>query len=212
MANGITTIRLLLLYVLVAMLYLVPAAWGLLNVVLLVIIFVLDGVDGYVARRRHEETTFGALYDIAADRVIELVLWIVLTNLGHTPVWVPIVFCSRGVLVDVVRTHAAARGATPYGMMHTRLGRWIVAGRFMRILYAAAKTAAFGWILLIAGWPEAQPELWSAHSTLLLAVQHALVCLAVALCVLRGVPVLYDAALSEFRKATSAGPSSERRP
>ena len=42
----------------------------------------LDGVDGYVARKRNETSVFGSIFDIAIDRVVENVLWVVLADLG----------------------------------------------------------------------------------------------------------------------------------
>jgi CDP-diacylglycerol--glycerol-3-phosphate 3-phosphatidyltransferase len=198
MANGITTLRMLLFFALVALLCAAPTAWQSLNVPILILIFVLDGVDGHVARRRHETTTFGAMYDIAADRIIECVLWIVLMHRGLTPVWVPIVFCTRGVLVDVIRTHAASRGQTPFGMMHTRLGRFLVAGRAMRIGYAVAKAVTFGWLLLILPWREQVPEFWQDWQVPLGWISSGLTYATVALCVARGMPVIADAVVAEL--------------
>lgn len=44
--------------------------------VTIALIFILDAVDGYVARRSHTTSVFGAVFDIAADRIIENVFWI----------------------------------------------------------------------------------------------------------------------------------------
>lgn len=204
MANRITTLRLLLLFALVVLVYELPAAWQLVNAPLLVLIFVLDGVDGYVARRWREVTTFGALYDIAVDRVIENALWIVFTHLGYVSVWVPIVFVTRGFVVDVIRSHAGRRGQTPFSMMRTALGRWLVASRFMRAAYAAVKAAAFAWILVLRPVPELMPATWSAWSGLLDGVTQALVWLATGLCLVRGVPVVVDFLAAEHGRLRAA--------
>src|SRR3546814_3442538 len=60
---------------LVAMAYWAPPRWQLLDPPLLLLIISLDGLDGWVARRRGETSVFGAVFDIAADRVVEAVLW-----------------------------------------------------------------------------------------------------------------------------------------
>ncbi|MEP0847493.1 MAG: CDP-alcohol phosphatidyltransferase family protein [Phycisphaerae bacterium] len=211
MANGFTTLRLGLLFVLVVLASAGPPALQLAGAPLLAVLFILDGVDGYVARRRNEATEFGALYDIAADRLVEYVLWIVACDLGFVAVWVPILFCTRGVLVDLIRTHFARHGQTPFGMMHTRLGRWLVAGRFMRIGYAAVKMLAFGWIFLLLPIPELYPSAWRQWASPALAVLNALVGLAAVLCVARGVPVIVDAVLA-LRASRGSGAPSEVRP
>lgn len=197
MANLITASRFVLLFVLVVMVYQLPPPWQFLNAPLLVLIFALDGIDGYVARKRREESLFGSVFDIAVDRVVENVLWLVTVHLGLVPVWVGIVFLTRGFLVDAVRAQGLKRGETPFAMARTALGRWLVAGRFMRFAYGAAKMLAFGWILLIQPWPQVFPELWAEHGALLLGIMDALVLIAVVLCLARGLPVIVEFVASE---------------
>ena len=100
--------------------------WQLANMPLLAIIFAMDAFDGYVARKRNETSLFGAIFDITIDRVVENVLWIVLVDLDFIPVWVAIVFVTRSFLVDSVRTQAASEGQTPFGMMRSPIGQFIV--------------------------------------------------------------------------------------
>src|SRR3990172_1225300 len=114
MANLITAARFALLFVLVALAYGAPPDWQLLNAPLLLLIMVLDGVDGYVARKRGEVTAFGAIFDIAVDRVVEMVLWVVLADLGLVPIWVAIVFVTRGSLVDSIRYAPISSPETPF--------------------------------------------------------------------------------------------------
>ncbi|MFO8088902.1 MAG: CDP-alcohol phosphatidyltransferase family protein, partial [Desulfatiglandaceae bacterium] len=96
MANLITLGRFLLLMVLIVLAYAQNPNLQLVNCPLLVIIFVLDAVDGYIARKRNETSLFGAIFDIAIDRVVENVLWVVLVDLRVIPVWVAVVFLIRG--------------------------------------------------------------------------------------------------------------------
>src|SRR5690606_14078308 len=105
--------------------------WQLLDPPLLLLIISLDGLDGWVARRRGETSLFGAVFDIAADRVVEVVLWLVLADLGLVPIWVAILFVTRGVLVDSIRYARIASGGGVFDMT-SRIGRFLVAGRFMR--------------------------------------------------------------------------------
>ncbi len=192
MANLITSARFLLLFVLVALAYAAPPAWQLGNPLLLIVIIVLDGVDGYVARRRGETSVFGSLYDIAVDRVVENVLWIVLADLDLVPVWVALLFITRGVLVDTIRGHGAAQGESAFRMMRTAWGKFLVASRFMRALYGTVKATTFAWILLFQPFPHLYPQRWAHWSASVMLVTHVLVTAAVVLCLVRGFPVLAE--------------------
>jgi CDP-diacylglycerol--glycerol-3-phosphate 3-phosphatidyltransferase len=196
MANLITLARFVLLYVLVWLAY-QPPLWQVGNMPLLVLIFVLDGVDGYVARKYHETSLFGAILDIAVDRIVENVLWIVLADLDLVPVWVPILFVTRGFLVDSIRANAASEGETPFGMMRTKLGEFLVAGRGIRIGYAVIKAVAFGFIFLIQPLPQLWPEFYAQWAVLLNVTKELLVLSAVVLCLARGLPVVIEFALQK---------------
>lgn len=192
MANLITLLRFLLLFVLVAMAYWAPPQWQLLNAPLLVLIISLDGLDGWVARRRNETTVFGSIFDIAVDRVVENVLWIVLGNLGLIPIWVAIVFIVRGAIVDSIRYAAISGGQSAYGMMASRWGRALVASRAMRAFYGALKAITFAWVLLIQPWPHLDPGSWAVWSAPVQAITMALVLSSVTVCLMRGIPVIWE--------------------
>jgi CDP-diacylglycerol--glycerol-3-phosphate 3-phosphatidyltransferase len=211
MANLITLSRLLLLVVVVAIAYQPPAPWQFVNVVLLILVFVTDGLDGYVARRRNEATLFGALFDIAGDRIVELTMWIVLADLDLVPIWVPIVFVIRGTIVDTIRaSHSRRRGESPFAMMETPLGRFIVAGKFMRIFYAVLKATAFCWLLFLQTFAVVLPKAWSAWGGVMDGFGDVLVYLAVLVCVVRGLPVVIEFVYQErdaiLGRAGPAGP------
>ena len=190
MANLITLLRFLLLFLLVAMAYWASPHLQILNAPLLLLIIALDGLDGWVARRRGETSVFGSIFDIAVDRVVENVLWIVLSDLGLIPIWVAIVFIARGAIVDAIRYAAISRGETAFGMMRTPLARTLVAGRWMRGGYGAVKAATFAWVLMLQPWPALYPESWMAWSPMLHSVTMTLVLTSVAFCLVRGLPVI----------------------
>ena len=195
MANVITLTRLLLIFPLVAMIYWASPEWRWLAPPLLLLIIALDGLDGYVARKRLETSVFGSIFDIAADRVVEYVLWTVLGHVGLVPMWVALVFIIRGTLVDSIRYAAIADGQTAFGMMRSRVGRFLVAGRFMRGFYGGLKAAAFAWLLSQAPLAYFEPALWAAFAGASGLITDILVYGSVALCLLRGVPVLVEFAL-----------------
>jgi CDP-diacylglycerol--glycerol-3-phosphate 3-phosphatidyltransferase len=204
MANLITLSRLLLLFVVVAIAY-QPSSWlKLLDVPLLIFVFVTDGLDGYVARKRGETSLFGAMFDIAVDRIVELTLWVVLAHLGLVPVWVPLVFVVRGSIVDAIRAQQSNSGsASPFDVMQSPLARFLVAGRFMRAFYAVMKAIAFCWLLLMQPLPDLLPTIWAQWSWLLHGVSAALIWFVVGLCLARGLPVIIEF-LAEQRRLIAA--------
>ncbi|MGF1640192.1 MAG: CDP-alcohol phosphatidyltransferase family protein [Rhodospirillales bacterium] len=208
MANLITLLRLVLLFLLVAMAYWAPPAWQLINAPLLVLIIALDGVDGWVARARGETSVFGSIFDIAVDRVVENVLWIVLGDLGLLPMWVAILFIVRGAIVDSIRYAAISDGETAFGMMRSPLGRFLVASRMMRGLYGAVKAATFGWVLFVQPWPALDPTRWSQWSGVAAVITGVLVAASVSLCLVRGLPVVAEFVVAQKvfgRGAATAG-------
>jgi CDP-diacylglycerol--glycerol-3-phosphate 3-phosphatidyltransferase len=193
MANLVTFIRLILLFLLVLSIYWAEPAWQRANMPLLLVIMLLDAADGWVARTFNESSLFGAVFDIAADRIVETVLWVVLAHVGLVPIWAAIVFIVRGNIVDTIRNSAAAsQGVAPFDMMKSRLGRMLVGGRVMRGTYNTAKIATFGWVLMIQPMPTVYPGYWSAMESWAGAVTMTLVWLSVILCLVRGVPVVIE--------------------
>jgi len=217
MANLITVARLLLLFVVVGMVAAAPVDLAPLSMVLIVVVFAADGLDGWVARKRNSASRFGAVFDIAGDRIVEQVLWIAFAYLRAIPLWVPLLVVARGGLVDALRSLSYAEGMTAFGektMMRSALSRWLTAGRFMRGLYGYAKAAAF---VFLAGWVGyQQPE--AAGTWLDLVYRPPVVqllgwaslWLALALMVLRGVPVVLDAL--PYAQPQPAAPPPEARP
>ena len=200
MANIITLARFIFLFVIVILAYRVEPILRLLCFPLVIIVFIGDAIDGYVARKYNETSDFGAVFDIAIDRVVENVLWLVLADLDLVPVWIAIVFITRGFLVDSIRSRAGSQGKTPFAMMQSPVGRWLVAGRFMRSLYGAVKGVAFSMVFLIHALPGLLPMFWQRWHDPLKMITALLVYLAVLLCIVRGVPVIAEFYLAEMGK------------
>ena len=193
MANLVTLLRFFLLFVLVVMTYQTHYPWlQLANMPLLVLVIFLDAVDGFVARRFNEASLFGASFDIIVDRVTENVLWIVLADLRHIPVWVAIVFITRSLVVDSIRTTGARQGKAPFSMLNSGWGKFLVAGRFMRALYGALKVVTFGWILMLQPWPRLMPSFWLRWGGFFKSLTSGLIYITVAVCIVRSVPVIAE--------------------
>ncbi|HEX5421204.1 MAG TPA: CDP-alcohol phosphatidyltransferase family protein [Gammaproteobacteria bacterium] len=193
MANLITLSRLILLLLVVWIFYQPVEAWHFASFFLIILIFVSDGLDGYIARKRNETSLFGALFDIAGDRVVELTLWVVAADVDLVPIFVPLIFIIRGVVVDTIRSsNSVSRGVAPFALMRSPIGKFLVAGKAIRILYAAIKACAFCGLALLAPFPAVLPSLWAYIGRPLTLLTYAFVYSAVALCILRGLPVIVE--------------------
>jgi CDP-diacylglycerol--glycerol-3-phosphate 3-phosphatidyltransferase len=193
MANLVTLSRLLLLFFVVWLMYQRPTPWQLASFVLIILIFVSDALDGYVARKRGETSLFGALFDIAGDRIVELTLWIVFADNALVPIWVPIVFIARGVIVDTIRSsNAVARGVEPFALMRSPVGKFIVASKLMRVLYAVVKGVAFAGLALRQPLELWLPDIWQYVRSPLTILTYGCVYLSVLLCIARGGPVIAE--------------------
>ena len=193
MANLLTLSRLLLLVVVARLFYVDSNGLQLVNFFLIIAMFSTDALDGYMARKRNESSLFGALFDIAGDRIVELTLWIVAADNDLVPIWVPLVFIIRGVAVDTIRAGtSASRGIAPFKLMETAIGKAIVAGRFVRVLYAVVKASAFCGLTILRPLPEVLPTLWPAIGDALTALTYTCVYLSVLLCIARGLPVIAE--------------------
>ena len=191
MANLITVLRTLLAFLAVAMLR--WHQWEIyVGAALLTLLLIwMDAWDGWVARRRNEASKVGAVFDILGDRVVEMTYWIAFASFGWIPVWVAVLVSARGILVDGFRALAFERGLTAFGatsMMRSKLGALLVSSRLSRGAYGLGKAAAFT-LVILAFAPGWRPSL----QTTLVWLAYACVYATVALCVVRGVPVLLEA-------------------
>jgi len=195
MANLITFLRLLLVFIVVMIIEYATPFWQISASPLIILAMILDGVDGYIARRRKESSLFGAVFDIAADRIIEITLWVVLAKHNLVPIWVPIIFITRGILVDSLRKKYSDIGKAPFSIMKTSIGKFLVASRFMRFLYGGLKLLAFVWLLFLI---PAQ-ALWSAYYLnniiVINILNNILIYSTVTICLLRGLPVIMESIL-----------------
>lgn len=188
MANFITIFRVFLMFIGV---YLVMAQQGNFTayvwaLILTILAFALDGVDGYVARKFHEESKLGALLDIMSDRIVENTFWIVFAVLGWLSVLFPLIALTRGFVTDTIRSAAMEKGLTPFGMQRNPICKWITGSKFMRITYAVAKVLAF--IVIIASKIPNLP-----NADLVFTVGYWLAVIAIIFCVVRGLPVIIEA-------------------
>lgn len=200
MANLITIGRLGLLFVAIALIYTRSFPVVAMMPIVIMIVFVSDGLDGFVARRQGSTSEFGAVLDIAGDRVVENALWIVSAHLGLIGVWAPLLVMTRGFFVDTMRGVGYTKGKTAFGenaMARTPITHFLTASRFMRAFYGVAKGIAFVFLIALfaARLSDADGTMYSdvVESWPVLLTGWFMVYASLALTVIRGVPVLVDA-------------------
>ena len=150
MANFISIFRIFVMFIAVYLIYTQVGntnayVWAL---ILTIIAFSLDGVDGWIARKFNEVSKFGALLDIMGDRIVENTYWVLFAVMGWLNILFPLIALTRGFITDTIRSAAMEKGLTPFGMQTNPICKWITGSKFMRISYAVAKVLAF--ILIVA--------------------------------------------------------------
>ena len=195
MANLITIARFPVLIAIILLLYAQAPSARVASSVLLVLVIAMDSVDGIIARARDEESLLGSVLDIMVDRSVELVMWVCYAHLGLIPVAIPIIYIVRGTVVDALRSMMVSEGQAPFKGMRTSLGTWLVASPAMRTSYALIKLISFAGLAAthaLAGFASS-----GAVSQTLVDAARALFNItswvAVAQCLVRGVPVVAEA-------------------
>lgn len=185
MANFISIFRIFVAFFAIYLLFIPTTTSYVWALVLSVIAFSLDGLDGYVARKFGESSKLGSVVDIMGDRIVEASYWIIFAVLGWISPIFPIICVARAFTTDSIRSVALAEGYTAFGeksMQSSKLGKFICASKFMRITYAVAKVAAF--VLLI--WTHIEGFEFINPYAMLVAW------IAIILCVVRGLPVVIE--------------------
>lgn len=96
LSNLITFFRLVLLPFIVF--FLIKKERILAFIIMLVALF-SDVVDGYIARRFHQETELGKLLDPLCDKISLIIILITLLVINSIPLWAVIIIALRDVLI-----------------------------------------------------------------------------------------------------------------
>ena len=86
------------------------------NMIVMGIIFIIasltDKLDGYLARKNSQVTTFGKFLDPIADKILVLAAMIIFVELNKLPSWVPIIVLFREFIVSGYRLIAVEKNGT----------------------------------------------------------------------------------------------------
>lgn len=135
LANKLTILRVLMIPVMIVFIYLKPLQndIGFLNMqihqfvfaILFIIASITDLLDGYIARKFNQITTFGKFLDPIADKVLVMVafLYLMISMPDRVPLWAVMVVIIREFMVTGIRLLAVEKGnviaASPYGKIKT---------------------------------------------------------------------------------------------
>ncbi|MDJ0840906.1 MAG: CDP-diacylglycerol--glycerol-3-phosphate 3-phosphatidyltransferase [Acidobacteriota bacterium] len=117
----LTVMRIAIIPLVIVFNYMSPpwSTWVSLGVFLLASL--TDWLDGYLARKRNQITTFGKLLDPLADKLLVLTAFLVILERQHIEAWVAIFMIGREMGVTGLRAFLAAeRIVLPAGA----LGKW----------------------------------------------------------------------------------------
>lgn len=130
--NKITIARILLIPIMIIIPYLniqgtIPVGGITYTNLIILAIFLIasltDYLDGYLARKNNQVTTFGKFLDPIADKLLVLSALIMLVEMDKIPGWIPIIIAAREFIVSGIRMLAAGEGtviaASWYGKVKT---------------------------------------------------------------------------------------------
>jgi CDP-diacylglycerol--glycerol-3-phosphate 3-phosphatidyltransferase/cardiolipin synthase len=159
----LTWLRIVAIPLFVAVLY-VPESWiternaNIISMWIFIAAAITDWLDGYLARRWNQTTSFGAFLDPVADKLMVAAALIVLTEKGIVDPFVSLIIIGRGKSVAVnilgkVKT-VAQLVAIPFllyngvlfGLLHTApVGRWLIWVAAIITLWSMAVYLKAGW-------------------------------------------------------------------
>lgn len=189
-ANIVSITRIFVAFVAIGLLFVDTQSSYIWALILTIIAFIMDGVDGYIARKYNQSSELGSVLDIMGDRIVEASYWIAFAVLGWISILFPLICVARAFTTDGIRSVALSKGMTAFGdksMQSTSWGKFICASKFMRISYAVAKVAAFV-LLIFAYIPELNASI--ANPVGLIAI--ILAWIAIIFCVVRAIPVVAE--------------------
>jgi CDP-diacylglycerol--glycerol-3-phosphate 3-phosphatidyltransferase len=160
--NRLTIVRIILIPIFMAFLLLqVPKGHTLFphQDLVAAVIFILaaatDGLDGYIARKRHQVTVLGKFMDPLADKLLVSAALISLVELGSVPAWVAWTILGREFAVTGLRAIVSADGVV---LSASKLGKIKTVTQVISI----SAILLHDWPFSLIGIPVGQPVLYIA--------------------------------------------------
>lgn len=113
LANQLTLLRIIFIPLFMVIFYL-PFAWAHLGCALLfTVAAITDWLDGYVARKYNQSTSFGAFLDPVADKLMVAIALLLLVSIHHDSAWfvaAAAVIVGREIVISALREWMAEIG------------------------------------------------------------------------------------------------------
>ena len=129
--NKLTIFRIILVPIMVIIPFLgitgtisgLPISWIIIDLIF-ILASITDKLDGYLARKNNQITTFGKFLDPLADKILVLAAMTMLVEMTKLPAWIPIIVLTREFMVSGYRLVAVEKGgkviaASKWGKLKT---------------------------------------------------------------------------------------------
>ena len=141
------------------------AARNLIATVMFVVFAATDWLDGYLARKLNQTSSFGAFLDPVADKFLVCACVLVLVHLGRADVFVALIIIGREIAISALREWMAQIGASKSVAVHM-IGKLKTVSQMVAIpfllfdglLFGIINTRVWGlWLI----WISAVLTVWS---------------------------------------------------
>ncbi|HVZ44420.1 MAG TPA: CDP-diacylglycerol--glycerol-3-phosphate 3-phosphatidyltransferase [Ramlibacter sp.] len=142
-----------------------PGTQNLVATVMFVVFALTDWLDGYLARRLNQQSSFGAFLDPVADKFLVCASLLVLVHLKRADVFVALIIIGREIAISALREWMAQIGASKSVAVHM-LGKVKTTVQMIAIpfllfggtLFGTIDTMLWGTVLI---WVAAILTVWS---------------------------------------------------
>ncbi len=150
--NKLTIARMILVPIIViisminipGMVYQIPVGYLIIDI-LFIIASITDKIDGTLARKNNQVTTFGKFLDPIADKILVISALIILVERQTLPAWIPIIIIFREFAVSGYRMIAVEKGKV---IAANKWGKLKTVTQMIAIILALIDTNQFGAIFV----------------------------------------------------------------
>ena len=145
-ANKLTLLRIILVPIFMAFMMKGGTLYNMIALAIFIVASATDGIDGYIARRYNQITTFGKFVDPLADKLLVSAAFVVLVAQGAMSPWAFMIVLAREFMVSGVRLVASAEGKV------------IAASIWGKLKTVSQMIAVIAAIVLISGFLPCPPQ------------------------------------------------------
>lgn len=147
--NKLTIFRIILVPIMVIIPFLgiqselfgIPVTYLIIDAIF-IIASITDKIDGYLARKNNQVTTFGKFLDPLADKILVLAAMIMLVEMNKLPGWIPIIVLAREFIISGYRLIAVEKGGVVIAA--SNWGKLKTVTQMIAIILAFIDLNAFG--------------------------------------------------------------------